>query len=124
MQTNNRLAGLLAEISKPPADGSAPIFSDKRRIQEDGWTMDGLFALPQIRLKYYKKLYARLLKSTQPGRSDHKLLVGANEKLDGLLEKAKQRIAVSILDGPILTSGSGARESAASSAADTSATGE
>ncbi len=101
VQNNAKLGVLLAEISSPPADGSAAVFSDKRRIQEDGWTLDGLFALPQIRLKYYKKLYARLLKSTQPGRSDHKLLVGANDKLDELLDKAKQRIAVSILDEPI-----------------------
>ena len=102
VQRNGKLAGLLEEISRPPADGSAPIFSDKRRVQEDGWTLDGLFALPQIRLKYYKKLYARLLKSTQPGRSDHRLLVAANDKLDDLLEKSKKRVAVSILDDPNL----------------------
>lgn len=58
-------------------------------------TLDDLFTLPIIRLKYYKKLYAKLLKSTQPGRSDHELLVGANVKLDSLLSKceiAKSRI--------------------------------
>ena len=37
------------------------------------------------RLKYFKKLYGRLLKGTQPGRNDYKLLVGAGEKLDRLL---------------------------------------
>jgi hypothetical protein len=36
-------------------------------------------------LKYFKKLYGRLLKGAQPGRSDYKLLAGAAEKLDKLL---------------------------------------
>lgn len=67
-----------------PIDGSIPT----------NWTLDGLFALPRIRLKYYKKLYSRLLKSTQPGRSDHKLLVGANERLDGLLALAISKLDV------------------------------
>ncbi|KAN0064616.1 hypothetical protein ACQY0O_002245 [Thecaphora frezii] len=99
VQSNPRLAGLLAEISgATKADGTAVIFSDKRRDPNELWTLDSLFALPHIRLKYYKKLYARLLKSTQPGRSDHKLLVGANAKLDELLEKSKRRLAISVLD--------------------------
>jgi hypothetical protein len=49
------------------------------------WTLDALFLIPKERLKYYRKLYARLLKSTAPGRSDHKLLLGAMDKLDHLL---------------------------------------
>lgn len=49
------------------------------------WTLDELFLLPMGRLKYFKKLYGRLLKGTQPGRNDYKLLVGAGEKLDRLL---------------------------------------
>lgn len=49
------------------------------------WTLDDLFLLPKGRLKYFKKLYGRLLKGTQPGRSDHKLLAGAAEILDKLL---------------------------------------
>ena len=48
--------------------------------------MDALFLLPKLRLKYYKKLYSRLLKSTVPGRSDYNLLLGALDKLDRLLE--------------------------------------
>ncbi|KAI9445289.1 hypothetical protein H4582DRAFT_2182937 [Lactarius indigo] len=44
-----------------------------------------LFLLPKGRLKYFKKLYGRLLKGTQPGRSDYKLLAGAAETLDKLL---------------------------------------
>ncbi|KDN36460.1 hypothetical protein K437DRAFT_54478 [Tilletiaria anomala UBC 951] len=123
VQSNNKLNVLLDEISLPPANGSMPVYSDKRRVQEDGWTLDGLFALPQIRLKYYKKLYARLLKSTQPGRSDHKLLVAANGKLDELLEKSKRSVVVSILHDPFVQTSSEARVSQSSLSADTSLTG-
>ena len=49
------------------------------------WTLDELFLLPMGRLKYFKKLYGRLLKATQPGRNDYKVLAGAGEKLDRLL---------------------------------------
>lgn len=103
VQTNARLGPLLLEISEATqADGSPVVFSDKKRRPGDTWTLDALFALPQSRLKYYKKLYSRLLKSTQPGRSDHRLLVGANEKLDELLERSKRRISMSVLDeGPV-----------------------
>ncbi|KAK0198362.1 hypothetical protein F5146DRAFT_1019376 [Armillaria mellea] len=55
------------------------------------WNLDALFLLPKLRLKYYKKLYSRLLKSTVPGRSDHRLLVGALDKLDRLLDTLEQR---------------------------------
>ena len=58
------------------------------------WTLDALFALPIARLRFYKKLYARLLRSTQPGRSDHDLLMNANERLDTLLDLAQQRGSV------------------------------
>jgi hypothetical protein len=103
VQSNTKLGELLDEISAPTQpDGSPVVFSDKKRSPGDVWTLDALFALPQVRLKYYKKLYSRLLKSTQPGRSDHRLLVGANEKLDELLERSKRRISMSVLDeGPV-----------------------
>ena len=58
--------------------------------------MDALFSLPRARLKYYKKLYTRLLKSTQPGRSDHKLLTEAVEKLESLLAILAEREGVVI----------------------------
>lgn len=57
---------------------------------------DSLFLLPKGRLKYYKKLYGRLLKSTAPGRSDHKLLVGAVDKLDALLDTIEHRETVRV----------------------------
>lgn len=47
-----------------------------------GWTLDRFFELPILRLVFYKKLYGRLLRNAQPGRSDHTLLLTANEKLD------------------------------------------
>jgi len=50
------------------------------------WTLDELFLLPKGRLKYFKKLYGRLLKGAQPGRSDYKLLASAAETLDKLLD--------------------------------------
>ncbi|KAE8251386.1 hypothetical protein A4X13_0g4020 [Tilletia indica] len=101
VQSNARLPVLLAEISRHPADGSAPVYSDRKHQPDEAWTLDGLFALPHIRLKYYKKLYSRLLKSTQPGRSDHRLLILANEKLDELLDRSKSRVTMSLLDeGP------------------------
>lgn len=87
VQSNLALQPLLDEVTSahPPsaaaADGAAP-----------SWTLDSLFILPRLRLKYYKKLYARLLKSTQPGRSDHRLLISANEKLEGLLMVVNDRL--------------------------------
>lgn len=99
VQSNPRLSKLLLEVSgATDAEGNPIIFSDRKRDPNEPWTLDSLFALPHIRLKYYKKLYSRLLKSTQPGRSDHRLLVGANEKLDELVEKSKRRLAVSVLE--------------------------
>jgi hypothetical protein len=121
VKSNSKLPPLLESVSESTqADGSPIIFSDKKRQPGQLWTLDQLFALPQIRLKYYKKLYSRLLKSTQSGRSDHRLLVGANEKLDELLQRAKKRITMSVLDeGP---TPSGSRESQESSAGDVTGT--
>ena len=60
------------------------------------WTLDRLFLQPRSRLKYYKKLYARLLKSTKPGRSDHSLLLSATETLDRLFHRVETRLGVSV----------------------------
>ena len=49
-----------------------------------------------MRLKYYKKLYTRLQKSTAPGRSDHRLLIGALEKLDILLATIESRETIRV----------------------------
>lgn len=119
VQSNPRLSKLLQEVSgATDAQGRPVIFSDRKRDPNEPWTLDALFALPHIRLKYYKKLYSRLLKSTQPGRSDHRLLVRANEKLDELVDKSKRRLAVSVLDE------AAGRESRDSSFADSNVTSE
>lgn len=60
------------------------------------WTLDDLFLLPKARLRYYKKLYGRLLKSTAPGRSDHRLLVGALDSLDKLLDTLDSRASIKV----------------------------
>lgn len=82
VQSNPKLTPILINFSSsnPP-----PLGPDTQ------WTLDSLFLLPKGRLKYYKKLYSRLLKSTAPGRSDHKLLAGAVDKLDRLLDTLEER---------------------------------
>lgn len=86
VQSNPKLAGALATFSAtcpPPASSESPI-----------WTLDGLFLLPKARLKYYKKLYSRLLKTTEPGRSDYRLLVGALDTLEFLLGVVESRSTI------------------------------
>lgn len=63
------------------------------------WTLDALFLLPFGRLRYYRKLYARLLRSTKEGRSDHKLLVVANQRLEALVERVEGRLDMDVSDG-------------------------
>ena len=56
VQSNPNLAGILQDVSaqlQPPPPSSSP---------SGEWTLDALFLLPYNRLRYYKKLYARLLK--------------------------------------------------------------
>jgi hypothetical protein len=71
------LAAFSATLPPPNASSTNP--------ESQIWTLDELFLLPVGRLKYFKKLYGRLLKATQPTRNDYKFLVGAGEKLDRLL---------------------------------------
>ncbi|KAI9513022.1 hypothetical protein F5148DRAFT_1273287 [Russula earlei] len=81
VRNNTRLPGVLAAFSTtlPPPNASS------KDSDPQIWTLDELFLLPMLRLKYFKRLYKRLLKGAQPGRSDHKLLASASEKLDKLL---------------------------------------
>jgi hypothetical protein len=88
--SNTRLPKVLASFSAvtpPPLSAVPPPESSEPPV----WTLDALFLLPKGRLKYYRKLYSRLLKSTTPGRSDHKLLVVALDKLDKLMETLEVR---------------------------------
>jgi len=83
---NTLLPGILADISgmsPPPPPLTA-------------WSLDALFILPYSRLRYYRKLYARLLRSTKEGRSDHRLLVVANQRLDGLVSQTESRLEMDV----------------------------
>jgi hypothetical protein len=96
--SNSRLPKILASFSAltpPPLSAVPPPESGEPPI----WTLDALFLLPKGRLKYYRKLYSRLLKSTTPGRSDHKLLIVALDKLDKLMAtlEAREDLQVSSL---------------------------
>lgn len=93
--SNQRLPTTLAMFSSsnpPPLLSSSPEHPSEPPI----WALDDLFLLPKGRLRYYKKLYNRLLKSTTPGRSDHRLLTGALEKLDRLLSVIDQRTVIKV----------------------------
>ncbi|KAJ6519909.1 hypothetical protein C8R45DRAFT_808827 [Mycena sanguinolenta] len=99
VQSNARLPAVMSGFSAttPPPTWAVAIGSETPT-----WTLDGLFLLPKARLKYYRKLYSRLLKSTTPGRSDHRLLVGALDKLDKLLDtlETREQIKVGAPQGP------------------------
>lgn len=91
VQSNPNLAPILAELEWP-ASLPAPSTASSSRV-----TLDRLFELPLYRVQYYKRLYAKLLRSTQEGRSDHALLVSANEKLailESLCEEGRRRSVV------------------------------
>lgn len=85
---NLLLPGILTEISttSPP---SPPLTH---------WSLDALFLLPYTRLRYYRKLYARLLRSTKEGRSDHRLLLVANQRLETLVADVENRLEMDVLD--------------------------
>ncbi|KAF8332387.1 uncharacterized protein EI90DRAFT_3055471 [Cantharellus anzutake] len=88
VQSNANLHPVLIEVSSTVPPSSISTTAD------DTWTLDALFLTPANRMKYYKKLYSRLLKSTQPGRSDHTMLLNANERLVQLLERLSSRTSL------------------------------
>ncbi|KAG7450419.1 uncharacterized protein BT62DRAFT_927719 [Guyanagaster necrorhizus] len=90
---NTRLPSIIAAFSTALPPPTSLITSPE---DPPLWTLDALFLLPKLRLKYYRKLYSRLLKSTVPGRSDHRLLVGALDKLDMLLDTLEQRAHIRV----------------------------
>ncbi|TFY55238.1 hypothetical protein EVG20_g9393, partial [Dentipellis fragilis] len=93
VRSNERLPTVLASFSvatPPPLPADGPEHPPEPPI----WTLDQLFLLPRARIRYYKKLYARLMKGTQPGRSDYKLLLGAAEKLERLLATIDSRSSI------------------------------
>lgn len=64
--------------------------------EQSPWTLDALFLLPKGRLRYYRKLYNRLLKGTVAGKNDHRLLTSALEKLDALLNILEFRQSIKV----------------------------
>ncbi len=86
VQSNPRLASVLESFStsNPPPPGSV------------GWTLDALFALPRARIKYYQKLYNRLLKNSGKGKATDKMLVSAVENLDRLMAMLDERNGMSL----------------------------
>ncbi|KAG9314441.1 hypothetical protein JVU11DRAFT_5238, partial [Chiua virens] len=99
VKSNTKLPAILQTFSAsnpPPSNLSEPA----HLIDPSLWTLDALFLLPKARLHYYRKLYSRLLRSMTPGRSDHRLLTGALEKLDGLLTTLDERANASVASPP------------------------
>lgn len=93
VQANPNLAPILADLTWP---ASLPQPAQPQ-LGHGRVTLDRLFELPVYRIQYYQRLYAKLLRSTQEGRSDHALLVSANEKLarlESLCEEGKRRSIV------------------------------
>ncbi|KLT41906.1 hypothetical protein CC85DRAFT_292381 [Cutaneotrichosporon oleaginosum] len=56
------------------------------------WSLDALFLLPYNRLRYYRKLYSRLLQNTTEGRSDHRLLDSCVKRLEALVDEVEARL--------------------------------
>lgn len=91
VQNNQRLSPILENFSTSTPSPNGAI-----------WTIDTLLSLPWNRIKYYLKLYGRLLKSSGPGKStDQKLMEGVG-KLESLLLTVDGRSQVS-LPGPTQT---------------------
>ncbi|GAA5947946.1 hypothetical protein JCM3765_007040 [Sporobolomyces pararoseus] len=94
VQSNPKLAPILSSLPWP---GTLPSPDQYGLSSPAPVTLDLLFELPVHRIRYYKKLYAKLLRSTQEGRSDHALLVTANEKLAKLEQIADEGRKRSVL---------------------------
>ncbi|KAF9229387.1 hypothetical protein BS17DRAFT_689291 [Gyrodon lividus] len=106
VKSNPKLGGVLETFSAFNPPPSTVVQASQLR-DPSLWTLDALFLLPKGRLQYYRKLYSRLLKSTTPGRSDHRLLTGALEKLDGLLTTLDNRAHIRVGESDPLLPSSG-----------------
>jgi hypothetical protein len=83
VQSNPKLGPVLIQFSSTnPATSNSGI-----------WTLDSLFLLPKTRLKYYLKLYNRLLKNT-----DNPLLVDAVNTLNDLMDILEERNSIKVGD--------------------------
>ncbi|TNY23593.1 hypothetical protein DMC30DRAFT_347200, partial [Rhodotorula diobovata] len=111
VQSNPRLAPILASLPWP---STLPLLSDDPAAAPapapgPTVTLDALFALPVTRVGYYQRLYAKLLRSTQEGRSDHALLVSANDKLRRLAAQVPPRLELDLGGPPLPSSSASAR---------------
>ncbi|TDL28493.1 hypothetical protein BD410DRAFT_781007 [Rickenella mellea] len=92
VSSNPRLLTVLATFSasNPPpiSPNSSPHPSDPPL-----WTLDALFLLPRARVKYYQKLYGRLLKNNNQ-RGGDKMLVEAVDKLSRLMATQEERLSI------------------------------
>lgn len=83
VQSNPKLGPILFQFSDTsPSPSNAGI-----------WTLDSLFLLPKSRLKYYLKLYNRLLKNT-----DNPLLIDAVNTLNDLMDILEERNSIKVGD--------------------------
>ncbi|KAJ9120690.1 hypothetical protein QFC22_002621 [Naganishia vaughanmartiniae] len=83
---NQKLPGILGAISR-----ALPPFPPM-----ESWTLDALFRLPYIRLRYYRRLYGKLLASATEGRSDYNLLKVAGEKLNTVINTVEERLEMDV----------------------------
>ncbi|EIW86628.1 hypothetical protein CONPUDRAFT_134026 [Coniophora puteana RWD-64-598 SS2] len=95
VRSNPRLPGVLEAFteSSPPSSNVAQALG---MPESACWTLDYIFLLPKARIQYYRKLYNRLLKSTTPGKSDHRLLTSAVEKLNVFLATLESRATIRV----------------------------
>lgn len=121
---NRALVSILAVVSEsnPPSPAvlknAPPSAARSSAAATGGWTLDTLFLLPYLRLRYYRRLYSRLLANSQPGRSDHRILSAANDRLQALLDEMERNRVRNVMD---LRDGSNRRPSSSSSSATGSA---
>jgi hypothetical protein len=80
--SNRKLDGILAAVSI--ALRPTPPLTQ--------WTIDALFLLPYSRLRYYHRLYDKLLMSASEGRSDHRMLQHATVKLNRIISSVEERL--------------------------------
>ncbi|OCB85694.1 hypothetical protein A7U60_g7345 [Sanghuangporus baumii] len=85
---NQRLPPIIEGFSASNPPPQAPL-----------WSLDALFSLPRARIKYYQKLYGRLLKSSPPGKSTDQKLVDGVGRLENLLAVIDERLNIA-LPGP------------------------
>lgn len=83
---NEKLAEILAKVSTtlrpvPPLDR---------------WTIDTFFLLPYARLRYYRRLYQKLLDSGTEVGNDQRTLQDARDTLDRIISSVRERLDMDV----------------------------